>query len=107
MIAMEPDDGCPDDDLLARHVEGKATAAEAQRVRAHTGSCAVCRRVVSDLICHLSPATPEPPTDAGDAPLFRGTQVGRYLVIDLIGAGSTGMVYSAYDVDLHRQVALK
>ncbi len=41
------------------------------------------------------------------AALPRGAQVGRFLVLDLIGRGATGMVYSAYDPRLDRRVALK
>ena len=39
--------------------------------------------------------------------LTRGTTVGRYVVIDKLGAGGQGVVYSAYDHALHRRVALK
>ncbi|HEY3450245.1 MAG TPA: serine/threonine-protein kinase, partial [Myxococcales bacterium] len=41
------------------------------------------------------------------APLARGSSVGRYLVLDLIGEGGMGAVYSAYDPDLGRKVAIK
>ncbi|MBX7084052.1 MAG: serine/threonine-protein kinase [Nannocystaceae bacterium] len=45
---------------------------------------------------------------AADAPrLTRGTNVGRYVVIDCIGSGGMGVVYSAYDPELDRRVALK
>ncbi len=43
--------------------------------------------------------------------LFGGSaapvKVGRYVVIDQIGAGGLGVVYSAYDPELDRKVALK
>jgi eukaryotic-like serine/threonine-protein kinase len=43
-----------------------------------------------------------------DSPgLRRGESVGRYVVVDRIGAGAMGVVYSAYDPDLDRRVALK
>jgi len=36
-----------------------------------------------------------------------GTQVGRYVVLDQIGAGAMGVVLASYDPDLNRKVALK
>ena len=50
---------------------------------------------------------------AGDRPaptpdrLGRGQTLGRYLIIDRIGAGGMGQVYSAFDPELDRKVAIK
>lgn len=37
----------------------------------------------------------------------RGTVLGRYIVLDRLGAGGMGEVFSAYDPDLDRKIALK
>jgi len=39
--------------------------------------------------------------------LARGARLGRYVVEDPVGAGGMGVVYAAYDPELHRRVALK
>jgi tetratricopeptide (TPR) repeat protein len=39
--------------------------------------------------------------------LDRGHRVARYLLLDLVGQGSMGRVYSAYDPELDRRIAIK
>jgi tetratricopeptide (TPR) repeat protein/tRNA A-37 threonylcarbamoyl transferase component Bud32 len=39
--------------------------------------------------------------------LQRGTEVGRYVVLERVGAGAVGVVYAAYDPELDRKIALK
>jgi eukaryotic-like serine/threonine-protein kinase len=39
--------------------------------------------------------------------LARGTTIGRYIVVELIGRGGMGEVYAAYDPELNRKIAVK
>ncbi|MBL9101611.1 MAG: serine/threonine protein kinase [Myxococcales bacterium] len=40
-------------------------------------------------------------------PLTRGSSIGRYTVLQMLGAGGMGVVYAAYDPELDRKVAIK
>ena len=44
---------------------------------------------------------------SGAPELERGATLGRYLVIERLGAGGMGVVYAAYDPELDRKVAIK
>ncbi len=64
-----------------------------------------------------SPPTPTVPLDEAETPvesssgprsfLTPGTRIGRYLILEKIGEGGAGAVYSAFDAKLDRKVALK
>jgi tetratricopeptide (TPR) repeat protein/predicted Ser/Thr protein kinase len=47
------------------------------------------------------------PAARSDAKLKRGKSIGRYMVVQEIGHGAMGAVYSAYDPELDRRVAIK
>src|SRR5690349_18914711 len=45
--------------------------------------------------------------EAEPAPFTRGQALGRYIVLDELGAGGQGVVLAAYDPELDRKVAVK
>ncbi|HET6280527.1 MAG TPA: protein kinase [Polyangia bacterium] len=63
--------------------------------------------VVPDVSTHES-SPGEGSTNNGDLDILaRGAVVGRYLVLERLGAGAMGVVYAAYDPELDRKIALK
>jgi serine/threonine protein kinase/tetratricopeptide (TPR) repeat protein len=122
--------GCLTDQTLDELVAGTLTPEEEEATRAHLADCEACRKkfehqlgVFSELKGGL---TDESETDddataaegaAGrrakqaqyeaDEGLARGMSVGRYIVVEKLARGGMGVVYIAYDPELHRRVAIK
>ncbi|MFT3711209.1 MAG: serine/threonine-protein kinase [Archangium sp.] len=88
---------CPSENSLVAFVGGAKDA----QLEAHFASCERCRIAVA-----LLSSQTYGPRGSG-AVLNRGENVGRYIVLELIGEGAMGRVYSAYDPVLDRKVALK
>ncbi len=47
------------------------------------------------------------PHASASEPMGRGRSLGRYIIVEVLGAGAMGVVYRAYDPDLDRAIALK
>ena len=88
---------CLDDDAVLDLVEGRLAPPALARVDDHLDACASCRDVVTQVARARSP----------DHALERGHTVGRYVIGELVGRGAMGRVYSAWEPELDRRVALK
>ena len=84
-------------------------------IEAHLDACASCRRVVVDLAAMLTGAstaaddhTTHPAHSSHHGPVLElGAIVGRFVALGVIGRGGMGTVYTAYDPELDRNIALK
>ncbi|WP_224372801.1 tetratricopeptide repeat protein [Hyalangium versicolor] len=121
---------------VTRFLRGQLPPERASQVESHLATCKPCgellaadQEVVTEVPADLeasyatgaafaagsdaadaAPLPSEPATPQwikeGRAPQ-RGEQVGRYLVLERVGQGGMGTVYSAWDPDLGRRVAIK
>jgi tetratricopeptide (TPR) repeat protein len=110
-------DDCPDAEDIAAFVQGLLAPSRVRSLEAHVGHCPACRQLLSavaqvadiDSLLAAHSASPTLPLEYGatETELQIGARFGRYDVLDWLGAGGMGAVYSAYDPELNRKIALK
>jgi hypothetical protein len=117
---------CPSENTLLELACGSLSATGDLRVREHVASCSVCASLVGLLFdAHPNSEESRPVTLAvrefrnsrsvalggieGATPGSEayGARMGRYELLQFLGAGSMGVVYRAYDPALARVVAIK
>jgi eukaryotic-like serine/threonine-protein kinase len=104
---------CLSESILLSILDRRITPTEMARVDEHIDQCEVCRSLVGCLAHDAStPATevgldPLPQIIKMDVLPLGALFADKYFILEMIGAGGMGVVYSAYDRQLDRRVALK
>jgi tRNA A-37 threonylcarbamoyl transferase component Bud32/tetratricopeptide (TPR) repeat protein len=101
---------CLDDNQVVAFIDGELPEEARAAVEQHLAECANCRRLMAGAV----PPSPDSSTLADGRPkgpvedLYQpGTQLSRYVIERVIGAGGMGVVYAARDPELDRKVAIK
>ena len=96
---------CLDEDTLAAFVDGRLSLTEIEGVDEHLDRCPACRALATEVVTSAPARDDDGQCLVGFLP--SGAHIGRFVVIDCLGVGASGVVCSAYDRQLDRKVAVK
>jgi len=101
-----------DESTIALFLERRLPDEQVRGLQHHIDGCDECREILAGLaklsMWQLAEGSTQPTVGTSSpGTLERGARIGRYVVLDLVGAGAMGAVYAAFDPDLDRKVAMK
>jgi serine/threonine-protein kinase len=105
--------GCPGEETIVAFAEGHLAPGAIAHIQSHAVACSICQDLLAAAVKGRTGAQTQSSLDHDQSPdgaappLTRGSRVGRYTVLALVGRGGMGEVYAAYDARLDRKVALK
>ncbi len=99
---------CPSDEVLAARSERELESGVRDHVDLHLDSCTPCRLTIAALATAAQGDQATASDEGARArPAAPGDRVGRFVLLERVGQGNMGDVWSAYDTDLDRQIAVK
>ena len=96
-----------DENQIGTLLEGRLDPQQRTAIESHLVECDDCRELVAASALALSTAPVARASKKTEATRETGTPFGRYLILQTIGTGAMGIVYTAYDPSLDRKVAIK
>src|SRR5437016_1572746 len=101
------EESCLDENEVVELLEDRIDGSRRAEVHRHLDGCSQCRVLVADTARAMGSVSPEPTAGEAAAPLPAGKVLGRYVILETVGAGAMGVIYAAYDPELGRKIALK
>lgn len=103
---------CLDAEEALSLLEGRCCTESLDEIEEHIDTCAACRRFMAEIVHAQTPDSSAMDHESARetaTPILicSGQRVGRYIANQVVGVGAMGVVYSAYDPELDRRIALK